>query len=75
MSRASSSSGSSKSSKSSIHIKPSEKGTFTRDAKEHGETVQQRAKEVLKPGSKASPAEKKKANFARNAAKWNKGKK
>ena len=75
MSKSSGSSGSSKSSKSSIHIKPSEKGTFTRDAKAHGESVQQRAKEVLKPGSKASPAEKKKANFARNAAKWNKGKK
>jgi hypothetical protein len=65
-------SSSSKSSKSSIHIKPENKGKFTADAKKHGESVQERAKEVLKPGSKASPKEKKRANFARNAAKWKK---
>ena len=71
--RSSSSSGSSKS-KSGIHINPANKGKFTADAKRHGESVQERAKEVLKPGSKASPAEKKRANVARTAAKWNKGK-
>ena len=75
MSRSSGSSGSSKSGKSSIHIKPANKGKVTADAKAHGESVQQRAKEVLKPGSKASPKGKQRANFARNAAKWNKGKK
>ncbi|MGO9022599.1 MAG: hypothetical protein ACLQVJ_30050 [Syntrophobacteraceae bacterium] len=73
MSKASKSSSSSKSSKSSIHIKPENRGKFTKDAKEHGESVQERAKEVLKPGSKASATEKKRANFARNAAKWKKG--
>ena len=57
-------------SKSSIHIKPENKGKFTADAKRHGESVQERAAEVLKPGSKASPLEKKRANFARNAKKW-----
>ncbi len=75
MSKPSRSSGSSKSSKSSIHINPANKGKFTADAKAHSESVQERAKEVLKPGSKASTTEKKRANFARNAAKWNKGKK
>ncbi len=60
----------SKSSKSSIHINPKNKGKFTADAKAHGESVQERAAEVLKPGSKASGKEKKRANFARNAAKW-----
>jgi hypothetical protein len=62
---------SSSSSKSSIHINPKNKGKFTADAKAHGESVQERAKEVLKPGSKASATEKKRANFARNAAGWN----
>jgi hypothetical protein len=56
-----------------IKIKPSKKGTFTAAAKKSGQTVQGKAASVLKPGSKASPAMKKKANFARNAAKWNKG--
>ncbi len=60
----------SSSSRSGIQIKPFEKGAFTRDAGEHGETVQERAREVLKPGAKANPGEKKKANFARNAARW-----
>lgn len=32
--------------------------------------VQEYANKVLKKGSKTSPAMKKKANFARNAAKW-----
>ncbi|MGO8945435.1 MAG: hypothetical protein ACLQJ7_17410 [Syntrophobacteraceae bacterium] len=71
-SKRSSSSSSSKSSKSSIHIKSENKGKFTADANRHGESVQERAAEVLKPGSKASGKEKKRANFARNAAKWKK---
>ena len=53
-----------------IKIKKSTRGTFTKAAKASGQTVQQKAASVLKPGSKASPAMKKKANFARNAAKW-----
>lgn len=56
--------------KSGIHIKPSKKGTFTAMAKKAGKSVQAEATSILKPGSKASPAAKKKANFARNAAKW-----
>lgn len=75
MSRASRSSGSSKSSKSSIHINPAHKGEFTAKAKAAGKSVQEEAATVLKPGSKASAKTKKQANFARNAAKWNKGKK
>lgn len=58
-------------SKSGIKIKPSHKGKFTAKAKAAGKSVQQEAAAVLKPGSKASAATKKQANFARNAAKWN----
>ncbi len=61
--------------KSKIFIKPSKRGTFTKAAKKSGMSVQQKAASVLKKGSGASAAMKKKANFARNAAKWNKGKK
>lgn len=61
--------------KPKIYIKPSKRGTFTAAAKKSGMSVQAKAASVLKKGSKASPAMKKKANFARNAAKWNKGKK
>ena len=58
--------------KKRIYIKPSKRGTFTAAAKKSGMSVQQKANSVLKSGSKASPAMKKKANFARNAAKWSK---
>ena len=52
-----------------INIKPSKKGSFTRMAKRAGKSVQGEATAVLNnPG--ASGAAKKKANFARNAAKW-----
>ena len=57
--------------KSGIHIDPSKKGTFTTAAKKAGKSVQAEAKAVL-ANPKASPAMKKKANFARNAARWNK---
>lgn len=60
--------------KSGIHINPSKKGAFTAKAKAHGESVQQYAAEVLRPGSKASPATKRQANFARNSKGWSKGK-
>lgn len=55
-----------------IHIKPSKRGTFTKAAKQHGMSVQGFANSVLKNPSKYSVAMRKKANFARNASKWNK---
>ena len=55
-----------------IKIKPQNKGKFTAKAKKSGVTVQQKAAQTLKPGSKASPATKKQANFAKQAAKWSK---
>ena len=56
-----------------INIKPSKRGTFKAAAKKAGKSVQAEASAVLK-SKKASPAMKKKAVFAKNAAKWNKGK-
>ena len=56
--------------KSGIRIKPSHKGLFTAKAKANGMSVQAYAAKVLKPGSKASAATKKQANFARNARKF-----
>ena len=55
-----------------IRIKPSKRGTFTKAAKQHGMSVQGFANRVLKNPSKYSAAMRKKANFARNASKWNK---
>ena len=52
-----------------IHIKPENKGKFTASAKKAGESVQQHARSVLN-NPNASPLQKKRANFARNAAKW-----
>lgn len=54
-----------------IHIKPSRRGTFTKAAKQHGMSVQSFANKVLRNPSKYSAAMRKKANFARNASKWN----
>ena len=59
-------------SKSGIHINPKNKGKFTATAKKAGKSVQAEADSVLKKGSGASALQKKRANFARNAAKWNK---
>lgn len=56
--------------KPGIHIKASKKGTFTAMANKAGKSVQAEARSVLADPN-ASPAAKKKANFARNAAKWN----
>ena len=53
-----------------IHIAPSKKGTFTAAAKKHGKSVQAFASQVLAHPENYSPAMRKKANFARNAAKW-----
>lgn len=55
---------------SGIKIKKANKGKFTAKAKSHGESVQEYAQEVLKPGSKASGKTKRQANFARNAKKF-----
>ena len=57
---------------SPIKIKPENKGKFTVKAKAAGKGVQAYAKQVLAKDSKATPATKKQANFARNAAKWKK---
>ena len=56
-----------------IHIDPSKKGTFTAAASKHGKSVQQFASQVLAHPENYSPAMRKKANFARNAAKWKHG--
>ena len=53
-----------------IHIAPSKRGTFTAAAKKHGKGVQEFARQVLANKENYSPAMIKKANFARNAAKW-----
>lgn len=55
-----------------INIKKSKRGTFTKAAKQHGMSVQSFANRVLRNPSKYSAAMRKKANFARNASKWNK---
>ena len=53
-----------------IHIKPSKRGTFTAAATKHGKSVQAFASQVLANKENYSPAMVKKANFARNASKW-----
>lgn len=55
----------------SIHIKPSKRGTFTAAATKHGMGVQEFAARVLRNKEDYSPSLVKKANFARNASKWN----
>ena len=56
--------------KAGIHINPKNKGKFTAMAKRAGKSVQGEASAVLKSKT-AAPLAKKRANFARNAAKWN----
>jgi hypothetical protein len=56
--------------KGGIYIKPSKRGTFTAAASKHGKSVQAFASQVLANKGNYSPAMVKKANFARNAAKW-----
>lgn len=55
----------------SIHIAPSKRGTFTAAATKHGMGVQEFASKVLRNKEDYSPSLVKKANFARNASKWN----
>ena len=54
-----------------IHIAPSKRGTFTAAATKHGMSVQGFASRVLANKENYSPAMVKKANFAKNASKWN----
>ena len=56
--------------KGGIHIAPSKRGTFTAAATKHGKSVQAFASQVLANKENYSSAMVKKANFARNAAKW-----
>ena len=60
--------------KKPIHIKEANKGKFTASAKKAGQSVQQHAASV-RANPKASATQKKRAVFAQNAKKWNKGKK
>ena len=55
----------------SIHIAPSKRGTFTAAATKHNMGVQEFASKVLRNKDSYSPAMVKKANFAKNASKWN----
>lgn len=55
--------------KSKIHIKKKNRGKFTASAKKAGQSVQEHARSVLNDPN-ATPLQKKRANFARNAAKW-----
>jgi hypothetical protein len=54
-----------------INIKKSHRGLFTKEAKAAGVSVAKFTNKVLVPGSRYSKAVKKRANFARNARKWN----
>jgi len=56
-----------------INIKEKNKGKFSAWAKAHGMSVQQAARHVLANRKKYSPTLIKRANFARNAAKWEEG--
>lgn len=52
-----------------ININPKNEGKFTAAASASGESVQQHARSVLNSDT-ATPLQKKRANFARNAANW-----
>lgn len=54
-----------------IHIKKKNRGKFTASAKRAGQSVQEHARSVLNDPN-ATPLQKKRANFARNAARWHK---
>ena len=60
-----------------IHIKKKNRGKFTASAKRAGMSVQEYAQKVLNDPN-ATPLQKRRANFARNAKRWHpaqKGKK
>ena len=52
-----------------IHIKKKNRGKFTASAKAAGQSVQEHARSVLSDKN-ATTLQKKRANFARNAASW-----
>lgn len=54
-----------------IHIKKKNRGKFSQAAKRAGMSTQEYASHVLNDPN-ATPLQKKRANFARNAASWNK---
>jgi hypothetical protein len=54
-----------------IHINPANKGKFTASAQHAGMGVQEFASHVLANKEDYSPTQVKRANFARNASKWN----
>lgn len=55
--------------KGGIHIKPENKGKFTRSAKRAGKSVQEHARDVLN-NPHSTKLQKKRAQFAINAKKW-----
>lgn len=56
-----------------ISINPKKEGAFSAKAAARDEGVQEFATQVLNaPEGRFSPATRKQANFAKNAAKWNK---
>lgn len=55
---------------SKIHIKPENRGKFTKSAKAAGQSVQEHAKSVVN-NPKATTLQKRRAQFAINAKKWN----
>lgn len=55
-----------------IHIKKENRGKFTASAHKAGMSVQEFANHVMRNKSKYSATQVKRANFARNAAKWHK---
>jgi hypothetical protein len=55
-----------------ISIKPQNRGKFTARANSKGKSVQAQAASDVKPGSGASEKQRKRAQFAINARKWNK---
>lgn len=59
--------------RSGIYIKPENRGKFTAWAKSKGMGVQEAASKVMSNKEEYSPTIVKRANFAKNAAGWNKG--
>jgi hypothetical protein len=57
--------------KNPIKINPKNKGKFTKSSKAAHQSVQSHANSVLN-NPNATPLQKKRANFAKNAAKWKK---
>lgn len=53
-----------------INIKPANRGKFTASANRAGQSVQEHATSVLS-NPRASKKERMRANFAKNARKWN----